>query len=49
MPYVTGDTILEDQYVILKSEDNTDNGMQAMAVAPLDKYVVSSVNWYIVP
>ncbi|AXJ12873.1 triacylglycerol lipase [Streptococcus pluranimalium] len=37
IPYVTGDTILDDQYIILKSEDNPDNGMQAMAVAPVDK------------
>ncbi|MFU2223075.1 hypothetical protein [Streptococcus pluranimalium] len=37
IPYVTGDTILDDQYVILKSEDNPDNGIQAMAVAPADK------------
>lgn len=31
------DLILDGNYIVLKTEDNIDNGMQAMAVAPVDK------------
>ncbi|MFU2181406.1 hypothetical protein ACM0P9_03935 [Streptococcus pluranimalium] len=36
-PVVTGDKILNKKYIVIHSEDNTSNGMQAMAVAPVDK------------
>ncbi|AUW96075.1 hypothetical protein [Streptococcus pluranimalium] len=49
IPRREGEEVAVGKYIILKSEDNTENGMQAMAVAPVDKYVVSGVNWYIVP
>ena len=31
-----GDKILEDKYKVLSLEDNQNNGMQAMAVAPVN-------------
>ncbi|HEL0601256.1 TPA: hypothetical protein TUS96_001312 [Streptococcus equi subsp. zooepidemicus] len=34
-PYQIGDTIASGKYKILKAEDNPDNGMQAMAAAPI--------------
>lgn len=36
-PYKKGDTVAAGKYQVLKVEDNTTNGMQAMAVAPVDK------------
>lgn len=40
-PVVTGDKILNKKFIVIKSVDNVktdiDNGMQAMAVAPVDK------------
>ncbi|MEX2785253.1 hypothetical protein AB3331_08685 [Streptococcus sp. H49] len=30
-----GEKILQDSYEVLKAKDNLDNGMQAMAVAPI--------------
>ena len=32
-----GDKILEDKYKVLSLEDNQNNGMQAMAVAPVNE------------
>ncbi|AXJ12870.1 hypothetical protein [Streptococcus pluranimalium] len=32
-----GQEIMEGKYKVLKVEDNPDNGMQAMAVVPVDK------------
>lgn len=37
VPLSEGKEILGGKYQILKVEDNTANGMQAMAVAPVDK------------
>ncbi|MFU2181404.1 hypothetical protein ACMZ6Y_09460 [Streptococcus pluranimalium] len=37
IPRREGDEVAGGKYIILKSEDNPDNGMQAMAVAPADK------------
>ncbi|AXJ12866.1 hypothetical protein [Streptococcus pluranimalium] len=37
IPRREGDEVAGGKYIILKSEDNPDNGMQAMAVAPVDK------------
>ena len=36
-PRRKGDKVADDKYVILQVEDNHKNGMQAMAVASLDK------------
>ncbi|EHJ52968.1 lipase family protein [Streptococcus macacae] len=36
-PVKDGQKILNNQYQVLKTENNTSNGMQAMAVAPVDK------------
>ncbi|EHG14096.1 hypothetical protein [Streptococcus intermedius] len=36
-PRRKGDKVADDKYVVLQVEDNHKNGMQAMAVAPLDK------------
>ena len=36
-PLKEGDTVAGGKFQIIKVEDNTDNGMQAMAVAPVDK------------
>lgn len=36
-PVKKGDTVAGGKYQVLKVEDNTTNGMQAMAVAPVDK------------
>ncbi|BAW17347.1 hypothetical protein SITYG_13680 [Streptococcus intermedius] len=36
-PYRVNDTVGKKKYVVLQVEDNHKNGMQAMAVAPLDK------------
>lgn len=36
-PIKQGDTVASGQFQVLKVEDNPDNGMQAMAVAPVDK------------
>lgn len=36
-PYRVNDTVGKKKYVVLQVEDNYKNGMQAMAVAPLDK------------
>ncbi len=36
-PYRVNDTVGKKKYAVLQVEDNYKNGMQAMAVAPLDK------------
>ena len=36
-PIKQGDTVAGGQFQVLKVEDNTENGMQAMVVAPVDK------------
>ena len=36
-PLKEGQVVVDEKFVILKSEDNTDNGMLAMAVEPVDK------------
>ncbi|MGT2928782.1 triacylglycerol lipase [Streptococcus dentasini] len=36
-PVKKGNTVAGGKYKVLQVEDNTDNGMQAMAVAPVDK------------
>ncbi|MFU2181402.1 triacylglycerol lipase, partial [Streptococcus pluranimalium] len=36
-PLNEGRVVVDETFIILKSEDNPDNGMQAMAVAPVDK------------
>ncbi|MGS6681151.1 hypothetical protein ACVHRL_05730, partial [Streptococcus equi subsp. zooepidemicus] len=35
VPLKKGDSIFNEKYRVLKAEDNPDNGMQAMAVAPI--------------
>ncbi|MBM7642743.1 hypothetical protein [Streptococcus loxodontisalivarius] len=35
-PVKTGDAVAAGQFQVLRAEDNTDNGMQAMSVAPVD-------------
>ncbi|MFU2223425.1 triacylglycerol lipase, partial [Streptococcus pluranimalium] len=32
-----GSIVGNDKYIVIHSKDNPDNGMQAMAVAPVDK------------
>ena len=36
-PIKQGDTLAGGQFQVLTVKDNTENGMQAMAVAPVDK------------
>ena len=36
-PYRTGQEVADGKYVIINAKENIDNGMQAMAVAPVDK------------
>ncbi|MFU2223317.1 hypothetical protein ACMZ6X_10100, partial [Streptococcus pluranimalium] len=37
-PYQTGQEVADGKYVIINAKENVDNGMQAMAVAPIMGY-----------